>query len=336
MLTAVRVNEQSQVAGARREALAQANRLGFGEEHAGRVALVATELATNLVKHVRGGGEMLAGIYEDATGSGVELFSLDRGAGMANLVRNVQDGYSTTGSPGTGLGAVIRLSETSEVWSRPGRGTAVLARCSARRRRGAASSAVPAWGGIAVSKAGEEVCGDAWCVGDGAGARTLMVADGLGHGPDAAVASHEALRIFRKRAGEAPAAMLEAMHAGLRGTRGAAVSVARIDPDRKVVVFAGVGNVGGALVSGDQMRRMVSHNGTVGHVARRFQEFEYPYGDGSLVVLTSDGIASGWTLDRYAGVTQVHPSLIAALIYRDFARGRDDATVLVGKPAGLT
>jgi len=216
----------------------------------------------------------------------------------------------------------------------PERGTAVLARCSAVRRRGKAAPANPPWGGVAVSKVGEEVCGDAWCSIDRPGSRILVVADGLGHGPVAAEASHEALRIFKKRAGDAPGVILEAMHGGLKRTRGAAVSVARIDMDREVVVFAGVGNVGGALLSGDQLRKMVSHNGTVGHMARRFQEFEYPYDGASLVVLTSDGIASGWTLDGYTGVTRLHPSLVAALIYRDFARGRDDATVLVGTSEG--
>ena len=52
------VTEQSQVAEARRTAAAFVRDLGFGEQEMGRAALVATELATNLVKHA-GGGEVL-------------------------------------------------------------------------------------------------------------------------------------------------------------------------------------------------------------------------------------------------------------------------------------
>ena len=50
-----------------------------------------------------------------------------------------------------------------------------------------------------------------------------------------------------------------------------------------------------------------------------------------LVILYSDGLASSWTLDRYTNLAKLHPSLIAAILYRDFTRHRDDATVLVAK-----
>jgi hypothetical protein len=122
--------------------------------------------------------------------------------------------------------------------------------------------------------------------------------------------------------------MLDYIHAGLRATRGAAVAIARFEAAKAALVYGGIGNIAGSIVSGSETRRMISLNGTAGHVARRIQTFDYPY-SGGLVVMHSDGLATGWSLDRYPGVTRMHPTLIAALLYRDFARGRDDVTVLV-------
>ena len=104
-MIAIPVQDQSQVAEARREAAETAERHGFGGADSGRVALVATELATNLVKHGKG-GEILIGTYEDGEGGGIELLALDRGPGMPNLALCLEDGYSSAGTSGRGLGAV--------------------------------------------------------------------------------------------------------------------------------------------------------------------------------------------------------------------------------------
>jgi len=117
----VRVEQSSQVAAARRAAADLAWRLHFDETTAGRLALVVTELATNLVKH-GGGGEVVLRRVDLAPAGAVEVVALDRGPGMANVARCLQDGYSTAGSPGTGLGAVQRLSTGFDVWSRPKNG----------------------------------------------------------------------------------------------------------------------------------------------------------------------------------------------------------------------
>jgi hypothetical protein len=79
----------------------------------------------------------------------------------------------------------------------------------------------------------------------------------------------------------------------------------------------------------------VSHSGIVGHsAARRFQQFDVPCPPGALLVLHSDGLGSRWDLARYPGLPLRHPGLIAAVLYRDFARGRDDVTVFVARAPG--
>ena len=93
--------------------------------------------------------------------------------------------------------------------------------------------------------------------------------------------------------------------------------------------YAGLGNIAGAIVGDAPVRHMVSHNGTAGHEARKFEEFTYPWPEGALVVVHSDGLATHWDLGRYPGLMQREPSLVAGVLYRDFSRRRDDVTVVV-------
>lgn len=324
------IDDASKVGEARRFAVALASRLGFDETGRGRVAIVVTEAATNLFKHAVGGELILQGL-EIGQEHGLEVLSIDRGPGMADVGRCFADGFSTAGSSGHGLGAISRLATAFEIDSVLGVGTVSAAwlRAGAPTKQGKPESMV--WGVVNVPYPGEEVCGDAWGIADASGQTLIVVADGLGHGPQAAEASHAAVRVFQARAALGPAGIIGAAHEALRSTRGAAMAVARLDPVRREIVYCGVGNIAGVVVAPGESRgqSMVSHNGTVGHTVRKIQEFVYPWEEGSLVILHSDGLTSRWQLDRHAGLAFKHPSLIAGGLYRDFARGRDDVTVLV-------
>lgn len=332
------VREQSQVAEARRRAAAAAAASGFGETATGRVALVATELATNLVKHGQGGRLLV-----DAADGQVSLLALDTGAGIADIARSLADGYSTAGTAGNGLGALRRLADPFELVSWPGRGTVVLARIADRESAPDASAPrAPRdrLAGVVVAMPGETACGDAFSWHEDGQSHTVFVVDGLGHGIDAARAANEAVAHFQRSRTQALADIVQGVHGAIRHTRGAAVGVARIHWASGIVAFAGVGNIAATFVPrapGGAMRRMVSHNGIVGHNARKIQAFEYPCGDG-LLVMHSDGIATSWNLPGYPGLLQAHPQLVAAVLYRDHARGRDDATVVVvdTRPPGGT
>ena len=331
-MQAVAVRDASQVAEARRRASAVAHSLGFNEEETGRVAIAATELATNLLKH-GSGGELLIGSFEDGTGSGLECIALDQGRGMPDVEACLRDGYSTAGSPGTGLGAVARQSQLFDVYSRAGYGAAALARFQRKDFGGRTPFAGFGYGAVSIPKIGEDVCGDGWAVRPHSDGLTMMVADGLGHGPLAAEAANAAMTVFASHHALSPAEILERVHTALRPTRGAAVSVARVDLRRERVYFAGIGNVAGTLLAGPAVRKMVSHNGTAGHSVKRIQEFTYEFVGAPLVLLCSDGLGTSWTLDRYPGLATRHPSLIAGVLYRDFNRGRDDVTVVVAAGA---
>lgn len=331
----VLVSDPSQVAEARRRATTAAGTAGFGEVTAGQAALVATELCSNLLKHGQGGRLLIN------AGSGtLDLLALDNGPGMSDVEACMADGYSTAGTRGQGLGAVRRLAQSVEVASWPGGGTAVWARLvmadeanpqalAIDIRRPPLVREVGAWA-VHVPKPGEDVCGDGWDWSEDAHGRTLFVVDGLGHGTEAALAANAALAVFRRYRGASPTEIVEAVHQGIRHTRGGAVSAARIDWASATATFAGLGNVAGALVlPSGQTRRMVAMNGTAGHNARKVQSFEYPCPPNALMVMHSDGIGTGWSGERYAPVLWKHPMLLAGMLYRDFSRGRDDATVVV-------
>jgi hypothetical protein len=158
-----------------------------------------------------------------------------------------------------------------------------------------------------------------------------MVADGLGHGPSAAEASRAVAAVFDRNPAAAPAQFLQQAHAEVGGTRGAAVAALTLDLDNGAVRFAGVGNIAGSLLVEGAGKGLFSHNGTLGGQVRKFQEFEYAWPPGGLLVLHSDGIQSRWSLADYPGLAQRDPAIIAALLARDFRRGHDDVTVLVAR-----
>jgi hypothetical protein len=153
--------------------------------------------------------------------------------------------------------------------------------------------------------------------------------DGLGHGPDAAIASNLAIRTMYAGKTAEPVLLLENMHLALRATRGAAGAIANLDLTTGQIVYSGVGNIAGSVTDGLGQRHMVSHNGTLGHASPKMSPFNYSSAPVSTIVMHSDGLTTQWRLDAYPGLLIKHPSLIAGVLYRDFKRGTDDATVLV-------
>jgi anti-sigma regulatory factor (Ser/Thr protein kinase) len=327
--TCVPVTESSQPAAARRLAVSLAQDAGLDDVAVGSLALVVTELATNLVKHAKGGELLMRRLGSEGT-DGVEVLSLDKGPGISDVAVSLGDGYSTAGTSGTGLGAVVRAAGEFDMYSQPGKGTAVVARVLAHRT--AESHCAQLVGVVRQAKPGEALCGDSWIVRWFAEGWVCAVADGLGHGviaSDAASAIIDA--VARMPVGLSPGQIVETAHQAARHTRGAAFGVAVLDTPAKVVRFAGIGNIAAVVVHGAQRRHLVSHNGIVGHDYRKVSEFTHPWQPQSVLLMLSDGIATQWDLERYPGLASRDPSLIAGLLYRDFTRGRDDATVVVVK-----
>jgi anti-sigma regulatory factor (Ser/Thr protein kinase) len=316
----IAVQETSQIGEVRRAAARLASEALLDEQSTGRMAIVVSELATNLVRHATD-GEILLQKIATSGAFFVEVMAIDKGPGMTDPERCMRDGYSTNSTSGNGLGAVQRLSNTCEVYSKRGSGTVVVSRI------GAPEEGRSSFGVVQLPYPGETVCGDAWALSERPAGLSMIVVDGLGHGPHAAAAASAAIETFEESPEATPAVILDRAHRRMTSTRGGAVAVARYDGSA-TLLYGSVGNVAGAMLTNGTSRGLSSQNGTVGAQIGRLRMEEYPSPPGSLVILHSDGLMMRWNMDSYPGLAASHPALVAAVLYRDFRRQRDDVTVL--------
>jgi len=257
---------------------------------------------------------------------GFEVLSLDAGPGIVDIGRALEDGYSTAGSPGNGLGAVARTASEWDLHSMRGKGTAIVARLW-HKQRPAATSLGGRVGIVQEAMPGETVCGDGWLASESSDEWLCAIVDGLGHGPYAARAASASLAGVT-RCGRSPVCRLvEEAHEAAKPTRGAALGIAQYADG--CVHFAGIGNIAAVVLDHDQRRTLVSRNGILGHNVQKVSEVSHPWKPGMVLVMHSDGLVSHWTLSDYPGLLARDPSLIAGVLLRDFTRGRDDVTVLV-------
>lgn len=306
----------------------------------GDAELVATELATNILRHTAGGYVL----YREAAG-GVELLAVDHGSNrpapglppltVASWTSTAPAPRTGTHASGTGLGVglagVRRRAAVFDYYSCAS-GTVVLA---SLQPASPAPSAAWRWGAVNVPLGGCGVSGDAWRV-IADGFLAALVVDGLGHGPEAHLAARAAVGVFNRRyprdsAGAASPDTVEALHRGMLGTRGGVLGMCLIDPESNQVTYTGVGNIAGQVISGGTTRRLLGHPGTVGDRLKLpgIRPVVHPWPTGGTLILTSDGIRTQWSTEDYPRLLDRHPAVVAATLHRDHARGRDDATVLV-------
>ena len=322
------ITESSQVGEARRFAGNACSILNFKDTRKGRVAIIINELANNILHHTPGGCLLLRAV-ETTSQSGIEILAVDRGPGL-DMDVVLEDGYTTSSTPGTGLGAVRRQADRFDLYSNAGKGLAVVAQVFASD---AEAGTLPAYevGAVSVPMRGETVCGDAWSVHQEEDRLRVLVADGLGHGPHANEAAVEAVVEFRQQATAwSLDQLLERIHGRLKSTRGAALFLLTIKSPTEIV-SCGVGNIRVVIQNPERRKILISHNGTAGMQIRSSRTEVNEWNSEGFIILHSDGITSRWDASKYPGIFSRHPSLLAAIIHRDFDRGSDDSTIVVIK-----
>ncbi len=316
---------------AKRDISKFAESLGFTEQQRGKIDIIVSELASNLIKHNAIGGELL--VKQTENRSGIELLSLDNGPGMHDTKRMMEDGVSTYGSKGEGLGAVKRLSDEFEIYSQFGIGTFILTRLylkpdsvsPIKPRKPKAGVNV-----VMVPKFGETVCGDGWAVIENTDQLVVLAVDGLGHGKDAHIAAQEAVNIFAGCKQCVPSDVIKLIHNSIKKTRGIVGALANIDLKNGTITYCGVGNISGRMITRDSAKSMMSYNGTIGHnIPTNFNNHSFKWDDSNMLILHSDGVRTKWDLSKYTGIEKLDGSLIAAVIYKDNTRKTDDALVMV-------
>lgn len=314
--------EDSSISGEIRRNLATwAQELGFDEIQTGGISIVVNELSTNILKHAKR-GEIICTICDES----ISILAIDKGPGIGDVLSALKDGFSTHGTAGNGLGAIRRLSTRFDLFSAVDKGTVVLSQFNKSDKE--LNNDFDLWG-FSLPIKGEIVSGDGWTDKKG-DVHKVMISDGLGHGLQANNATRVAIETFTNSQNRTPLEDIELMHLALRSTRGAAVSVAYIDHNRKIVEYCGLGNIVGNIISRSSSKRLISYNGTAGVQMRKIQSLPYPLENDSIIVFHSDGLSSNWNLSDYPGLLIKHPLIIAGILYRDFSRANDDVTVIVG------
>ena len=173
--------------------------------------------------------------------------------------------------------------------------------------------------------------GHASAASDSRRAALVMLCDGLGHGPLALLAAQAAIRAFRTSSSRSPDEAVNEIHQALTGTRGAAVAVARIEPDQQRVLFCGVGNIAAAVVTPASKTTLPSAPGTAGHQQATPRTSTHPLPPGSALVMHSDGLSERWKPQELPGLLQHSPAVIAGHLLRSAGKYHDDASVVVAK-----
>lgn len=316
------IEDSSQIGHARRTAQHLAEHNGFDATDAGRVALVATELASNILKHATR-GELHLRVLPRPTGAGIEMIAIDRANGF-DLDACLADGFSTRGTQGIGLGAMSRQADVFDAYADT-RGSVLLTRFYPRSDKAADQR----FGVSQHSLHDDPACGDVWHLAFDGPRISALVIDGLGHGEDAERGARAGEKTFARSPFDTPVLLLEDIHRSMIGSRGGALAIAQFDDSANALKFVGIGNIGACLIAPDKSRGLASHPGIVGGQYRKAQPFDYAHVNGQLLIMYSDGLQSRWNLQDYPGLVHRHPAVIAALLHRDFCRGRDDVTVLV-------
>jgi anti-sigma regulatory factor (Ser/Thr protein kinase) len=331
METTVDVTEHSQVAEVRRVVAELARKHGMPEIDKARAALVATEVATNMVKYAKRGIAAVSWFVEDGA-EGIQIIGADHGPGFANFDVSARDGHSTSGSLGIGLGTLMRTANVFDHYSIAGAGAVIFTRVSVG---GLASNPVHGKlvaGTRSVPKPGQTQCGDAWGYSQAGRWQRLCLVDGLGHGTLAASAAAEAVRMFKTcPESDSPSDIITKAHAALKSTRGAVMAVVAIDTQSGAAIFSGIGNITAGIFWLEQSQRLSSAPGIVGFNIQSVRQHDYHWTPGSTLIMTTDGLSTRWNLSKVPGLLGKHPALIAAAMHRDFVRGSDDSAVVVAR-----
>ncbi|MES2810499.1 MAG: ATP-binding protein [Bacteroidota bacterium] len=303
---------------------------GINPARINELDLIVAEMTSNLFKY-SDDGELLMGVFANGDNPYVELISIDNGPGMINPSRMMQDGISTTNTLGHGLGSMKRMSDTFELYSQIGWGTIVLSRVYSNPEKPKAKHNI-IMRPIVVFKPGEKTSGDGFIYKKTDKYFKLMLADGLGHGPEANRAVNEAAAAFKVFPDYSPADTIRFIHSTIKKTRGAVISIVGYDNARKVWTSTGVGNIAVRFMGPVNFKNQMSYNGIVGHnIPNTMNDQEYTAEEFNQVMLCSDGIKTRIDMARYPMMYKYDLTVLAAAIYKDHARRTDDMSVVIAK-----
>jgi anti-sigma regulatory factor (Ser/Thr protein kinase) len=321
-----------------------ANDAGFTERQFAEIEIAVKEIGSNAVKFGQGTGQIFfARTDSKLEPDGLEIVYVDKGPGIEDTSVAVEDGFTTTGTMGAGLGAIKRMADEFYIFSnvrsqtrrlsaygRTTHGTAIVFRkCVARAQEPKHGKAL--WGAMTRPATGFEENGDAYIIKRIGDRQLLAMIDGLGHGLGALEAARAAVASIEASVAQPVETIVRASHEALRPTRGAVLGLAAVDCTTGVIEYAGIGNTDIRVLGGRTPMRFISLNGTLGSRLERVKVFKEQLPKVATIIMSTDGISERWDLESYPGLLGLHPQLLCAAVLRDFSRSNDDATILCGR-----
>jgi len=327
-----KIDDRSLIAFIKREIHNLALQLGFTPHRAAETDIIIAELTSNLIKYA-GGGELLYKSQQVEGRNEIEIYCLDKGVGIDNVVKIMNDGYSTSNTLGGGIGAIKRLSNDFQIYSMRNWGTVQYVRIC---EKADILVTPPATGlnfaVLAVNYPGEKVCGDGYHIKYTAKGFQIFVGDGLGHGANAHEAVQIAIKAFRRSTESESTSILREIHEAVKKSRGLVATVACVDYKSETWNICGIGNINTRIYMGLENKTYTPYNGIIGHnIPRTLNSTVVPYLKHQIIVMHSDGLKTRWNLNDLSSIIKQCPGIIASSLYKDNMRGTDDATVLVGK-----
>ena len=336
------IDSEADVGVCRRKSVSLAGLLGFDEVKTGEVAILVSELVTNVLKHGGGKGRiMICQLQSNDDRKAIEIWCCDNGDGIPNVENAMRDGFTGKQSLGIGLGTIRRFSDIFEVnpvkcdsfngmdlnalnnyrhcirivkWVPENRWKGT----NRSLITGAASRCIP----------GEILNGDSYVISNLSPVKTIAaIIDGLGHGKEAHLASTIIKEQILHKSELPLTDLINYAHQAARGTRGAVIGLIFINIEISKLYFVGIGNIEGFIVTPTGKKSLISFGGILGHNIRTPHLFEFSFNKGDSICLFSDGINTRWNYDEINW--EEHPQKIADFLINNYSRINDDATVLI-------
>lgn len=326
------IEDRSYVSFIKKEIHTKAVLAKFSEIETGKIDIIVSEVTSNIIKHAARGELLYRVVHGGEVRPTFEMICIDKGPGIKDLANAMKDGNSTTNTIGGGMGSMERQSTLFQIMTMPGWGTALYSRVGPVHTAGGPSSFGIEVKSLLVPKLHEEVCGDGYAVVHRQSKTKILFGDGLGHGKFAAEAMAAAADFFLTCEDEEPVAILKQMHESVRRTRGLVATVVTFDRQAAEWQICGIGNISTRMYTGVEYRSYMAYNGTVGlNIPNSMKASFIPVEKNQHLIMCSDGITTRWQFNKFPYVFKYDPMLVAGSIYKDFARGSDDASVLIAK-----
>jgi anti-sigma regulatory factor (Ser/Thr protein kinase) len=323
---AVPIYDEASVSSARQRVREAGERMGLSKVLVENVALIASELTHNQLSHARQGYFSVAPIERDGI-RGLEAIAADLGPGIEKPDAAIRDKMASEGSLGAGLAAVCRIADEVEFDNRILEGTCIVV-----RKFESTTTAMPEIAIMGKPYPGEVISGDDAVVLTTESGFVAVVADGLGHGPEARVASNRAIEVLSQKSGMDLDELLVILNRELAGTRGCAINIMRFIRTGATLEYVSAGDVCAHLY---HLRDAHFFTPTplvigTGHFQKqRIRVERAAVKPGSVLIMFTDGLKSRTTLKGELDVLRQPSIAIAQHLLENNSRPDDDALVCV-------